>query len=133
MLNFNVYGEKMKVLILSHNPITTYQNMGKTLLSLFSSFNISELCQLYIYPTIPDIEKCNSYYRITDRDVFKSYARFGKVKSRVIQNNEININKHSLFETENDEAFLTKTKNKKLCKKNTTHLKINYKLIIQIH
>ena len=28
----------MKVLLLSHNPVTTYNNMGKTFLSLFSAF-----------------------------------------------------------------------------------------------
>ena len=100
----------MKVLILSHNPITTYQNMGKTLLSLFSSFEKSELCQLYIYPTIPDIDKCSSYYRITDRDIFMSYVNMGRVKSRVINSDEININRHSLYETKGDELFLKKNK-----------------------
>ena len=100
----------MKVLILSHNPITTYQNMGKTLLSLFSSFEKSELCQLYIYPTIPDIDKCSSYYRITDRDIFMSYVNMGRVKSRVINSDEININRHSLYETKDDELFLKKNK-----------------------
>lgn len=40
----------MKVLLLSHNPVTTYNNMGKTFLSLFSAFRPEELCQLYLYP-----------------------------------------------------------------------------------
>ena len=66
----------MKVLIISHNPITTYQSMGKTMLSLFSAFDRSELCQLYIYPTLPDIDVCDSYFRITDRDVLKSLKKF---------------------------------------------------------
>ena len=100
----------MKVLIISHNPITTYQNMGKTLMSLFSSFQKSELCQLYIYPTIPDIEKCNSYYRITDQDVFKSFTRLGKVKSCVITTEDIDVNVHELYESKSDESFLDKSR-----------------------
>ena len=60
----------MKVLIISHNPMTTYDCMGRTLLTLFSEFNRSELCQLYIYPTVPNADKCDSFYRITDNSLF---------------------------------------------------------------
>lgn len=98
----------MKVLILSHNPITTYQNMGKTFLSLFSSFDKLELCQMYIYPTVPDIDACNSYYRVTDRDVLKSYFRFGHVKSRILTQQDINPGQHSFFESEEDAEFFKK-------------------------
>lgn len=90
----------MKVLIISHNPITTYQNMGKTMLSLFCEFERNELCQLYCYPTIPDIPVCGSYFRITDRDVLNSYSHFGRVNSRVIMPHEIDTCKHSLYESE---------------------------------
>lgn len=62
----------MKVLLLSHNPVTTYNNMGKTFLALFSAFRPEELCQLYLYPTVPDTDRCGSYYRFTDRDALRS-------------------------------------------------------------
>ena len=62
----------MKVLLLSHTPVTTYNNMGKTLLSLFSAFHPEELCQLYLYPSVPDTTCCGSYYRFTDRDAMHS-------------------------------------------------------------
>lgn len=62
----------MKVLLISHNPTITNNNMGKTFLTLFSEFKREELCQLYIHPTIPDVDVCQSYYRITDRQVLKS-------------------------------------------------------------
>lgn len=62
----------MKVLLLSHNPVTTYNNMGKTFLSLFSVFSPAELCQLYIYPAVPDTACCGSYYRFTDREALHS-------------------------------------------------------------
>ena len=100
----------MKVLIISHNPITTYQNMGKTLLSLFCAFDKSELCQLYCYPTIPDISVCGSYYRVTDRDVLDSYRHFGRVCSRQILSHEIDTDRHSIYEREEDAKLYKKHK-----------------------
>ena len=101
----------MKVLIISHNPFSTYQSMGKTFLSLFSKFDKEELCQLYIYPTIPDVDVCNSYYRITDKDVLKSYLHFGKVSSREIKSDEIDITVHEKFENKKDEKLYNREKN----------------------
>lgn len=74
----------MKVLIVSHNPISTYNNMGKTLGSLFAAFSAEELCQLYLHPSVPDTNACHSYYRITDRDVLMSYAKL-RVKGGVVK------------------------------------------------
>jgi glycosyltransferase involved in cell wall biosynthesis len=102
----------MKVLILSHNPITTFNSMGKTMLTLFSEFNKEELCQLYIYPTIPDVDKCKSYYRITDKDVLKSYFKF-KVSGREILSSEIGAANGKLFENEEDTSLYRNRKNKK--------------------
>ena len=68
----------MKVLVISHNPICTYDNMGKTILSLFSCFKKEEICQLYVYPSMPDVDKCTSYFRITDREVIRSLRPFAK-------------------------------------------------------
>lgn len=61
----------MKVLLISHNPFSTYQSMGKTFLSLFSAFEKEELCQLYVYPSFPNVDAVGSCYRITDRDAIK--------------------------------------------------------------
>ncbi len=101
----------MKVLIISHNPITTYQNMGKTMISLFSSFKKAELCQLYIYPTIPDIDFCKSYFRVTDKDVLKSYFRF-KVCSGEIDKKTIDTEQHEMFQRKKDQSFYHNQKNK---------------------
>lgn len=62
----------MKVLIISHNPLSDQSNMGKTLCSLFSGFPAEELCQLYIYPTVPNARYCGSYFRITDKDALRA-------------------------------------------------------------
>ena len=101
----------MKVLIISHNPISTYHNMGKTMQALFSAFKKEELCQLYIYPSLPDVDFCNSYFRVTDKDVLKSYFRF-KVDGREIDKSEIKTAKASLFQDEKDEALYRNRKNK---------------------
>jgi len=106
----------MKVLIVSHNPITTFDAMGKTMLTLFSDFEKSELCQLYIYPTVPDVDKCNSYYRITDKDVLKSYFKL-KVSGKEIKYKEIENANGKLFEDENDVNLYRNTKNKKPSRK----------------
>lgn len=98
----------MKVLIISHNPINTYQNMGKTMLSLFSALNKDELCQLYIYPTVPDVDKCSSYYRVTDKDVLSSFYKF-KVNGRVISPD---CSVHKMYENENDQRVYSNPKNK---------------------
>lgn len=74
----------MKVLIISHNPISTFNNMGRTIGSLFSGFAKEELCQLYIHPSVPDLQACNSYYRITDRDVLMSFVKF-RVHGGIVQ------------------------------------------------
>ncbi len=99
----------MKVLIVSHNPITTYQNMGKTLLSLFFSFRIEDLCQFYIYPSVPNIDTCKSYYRITDKDILKSYFIF-KVKGKEIKA-DIQYRSQE-FENENDVKIYRNKKNR---------------------
>ncbi len=73
-----------KILILSHNPLSTYNSMGMTLLRLFSEFPAQSLCQLYIYPSLPDTDHCASYFRITDKDVLRSFFSFFQVKGHEI-------------------------------------------------
>ena len=93
----------MKTLIISHNPISTYQNMGKTMLSLFASFDKTELCQLYIYPTLPNIDRCNSYFRVTDKDIIRSFPLRG-VKGIEISSEQIHID-HEMFECPADQKI----------------------------
>lgn len=101
----------MKVLIISHNPVGTANNMGKTFLSLFSGFAREELCQLYIYPTLPDSDCCGAYYRITDKDVLRSLACFRQPGGPVAPEKISRSN--ALFENPADEGFYRSRKNKK--------------------
>lgn len=73
----------MKVLIISHNPISPQNSIGKTLMSLFSEFKSDELCQIYVNCKKPQKGSCNSYFRISDKDIIKGvFTR--KVKSTEI-------------------------------------------------
>lgn len=101
----------MKVLIMSHNPITTYNSMGRTFLGLFSEFEEEELCQFYVYPTIPNVHKCHSYYRVTDRNLLQSFI-FWKSFGQVIDRDDIKIN-NSLYEKKYDNLLYSNKERKK--------------------
>ena len=101
----------MKVLIISHNPISTINNNGKTMLAMFSEFKKEELCQLYIYPSLPDTNTCSSYFRVTDKDIIKSYFKF-KVQGKVIGEELIDETNHAVFEKVSDERLYRNPKNK---------------------
>lgn len=100
----------MKVLIISHNPLSTQSNMGKTILSLFSGFEQEELCQLYIYPSFPDRDGCASYYRMTDKEalvsVFSRKQPGGEVEKHRIGPEQ------GLYENPEDQTFYKDRKNK---------------------
>lgn len=83
------------------------------MLELFSVFRKENLCQLYIYPTLPDIDRCASYFRVTDKEVLKSYLHFGKVKGRTIKKEQIREDNNSMFEHQEDEGLYRNRKNKK--------------------
>lgn len=85
--------------------------MGKMLLSFFSEFKKEELCQLYIYPTLPDVNVCQSYFRITDKDILKSYIKF-KVKGEIIKEEKIKSSNKNMFENADDVKIYRNVKNK---------------------
>lgn len=101
----------MKVLIISHTPITSHEAMGKTMATLFSAFRREELCQLYIYPTLPDAPYCSSFFRITDKDVLRSYLSFFRVKGGEVPPEKITA-ENTLFEEGRDEGLYRSKKNK---------------------
>ncbi len=106
----------MKILLISHNCFSTYQNMGKTFLSLFSNFEKSEICQLYIYPTIPDVDVCSSYYRVTDKDILNSLLKFRKPGGE-IDKSKISSAEKNLFENAEDAQLYRKKGNKEPLKR----------------
>lgn len=59
----------MKVLVISHNPFSKTQNNGKTLEAIFNNYSKDSISQLFFSDLYPDMDYCNSYFRITDKDV----------------------------------------------------------------
>lgn len=101
----------MKVLIVSHNPMSTYNGMGKTIAAFFSAFEQTELCQFYIYPSYPDVDICRSYYRVTDKDILRSLLTLktpgGKLSADKIGG------KSAVYEKESDRKLYSDKKNKR--------------------
>lgn len=100
----------MKVLIISHLPVSTRNNMGKTFLSLFSGMERQELCQFYIYPSYPDRDRCASFYRVTDKEILKSLPLCRKAGGPVEP--ERIARDQGLYEHPEDESFYRDRKNK---------------------
>lgn len=100
----------MKVLIISHLPVATQNNMGKTFLSLVSGLDRQELCQFYIYPAFPDLDRCASFYRVTDKEILKSLPLRTKVGGSV-EPERITADQ-GLYENPEDESFYRDRKNK---------------------
>lgn len=84
--------------------------MGKTLLSLFAGFEKHELCQMYIYPSYPDRDRCSSYYRVTDKDVLASFLRW-RLPGGEIDRSRISW-QQGLYDNAEDQAFYKNRKNK---------------------
>lgn len=61
----------MRALIISHNSFSKLNNNGKTLESIFKSYNKSQISQLFFNEEKPDFEFCYNYYKITDKDIIK--------------------------------------------------------------
>ncbi len=100
----------MKVLIISHLPIATQNNMGKTFLSLFSGLERQEMCQFYIYPAFPDLDRCASFYRVTDKEILKSLPLRAKVGG-CVEPERITADQ-GLYENPEDESLYRNRKNK---------------------
>lgn len=64
----------MKILLVTHNSFNKNRNNGKTLESLFSSFQKDDLAQLFFSQNEePDWEYCDKYYQLTDFGVLKNF------------------------------------------------------------
>ena len=87
---------KKKVLIVSHNPINTTDNMGKTIGNIFSRFKEEELCQLYFRKQNVEAINCKDFFCIDDVAMVKSVLnRFYKTGKRVSNNTIIEQPKES--------------------------------------
>ncbi len=95
---------EQRILIISHNAFSTFQNMGKTLDRLFKTFRKDNLFQLYFHSSFPNLDKCASIYRITDSDITNKILRKSTVVGRTIESKEISIN-NNLFDDKLSEKY----------------------------
>lgn len=65
----------MKLLVISRDCFSKINANGKTLESLLCSFKREELMQFYTGVDNPDFDFCDSYFRITDMQMMKSFMK----------------------------------------------------------
>lgn len=91
-----------KILIISHNPFSSSDNMGKTMINLFKNFEKKELCQLFFHKQNPNFEICSNYFRINETSVLKSIINHKKSTGEIVEKNTI---------PQNDSIEVKKNKN----------------------
>ena len=95
---FIIWVKKMKypkVLIISHNALSLTNNMGKTLVSYFSSFPKECIAQLYLHEGMPNSNTCSNYYCFDDKDAL--YSIFNKsIKGKIYKGRFFDENSSSV-------------------------------------
>lgn len=70
-----------KVLVIFHNAFDYHRNNGKTLNTLFYGWDSDSIAQLYFSDEIPESKYCKRYFKITDKDVFKTIFSIKRSKT----------------------------------------------------
>ena len=108
----------MRVLVISNNAISEYNNNGKTISSFIRNIALENIAQLYFGSNeLPSIKNCHNYYRITEFDIFKSIISL-KFKTK---------NTHARLMSQIDTHINTKKKDSdfvKFLKKNASTLAV---------
>lgn len=78
-----------KILIISHNPINNFDNMGKTIGNIFSKFSKDELCQLYFKNQNVDAQNCDEFFCIDDVSMCKSIINRRYKTGKIVENKAI--------------------------------------------
>ena len=82
-----------KILVISHNPLSQHSNNGKTLAAVFKDWPVDCFAQLYFSGGLPESQKFNNFFRITDIGLLKSVLKFGYLNTCGSQVNAIkNVN-----------------------------------------
>lgn len=75
---------KPRVLVVSNNCFSKGGSNGRTLANFFKGWPKKNLAQFYISNEIPDSEVCDKYFRVTDKEVLKSFF-YGGEKGTVVE------------------------------------------------
>ncbi len=91
-----------KILIISHNPINQFDNMGKTIGNIFIKFKPNELCQLYFKDQDIYSKNCEEFFCIDDISMCKSIINRRYKTGREMKNervvNQMNHIQTNIFE-----------------------------------
>lgn len=81
-----------RLLVISNNCFSKSSSNGRTLANLLEKWNKERIAQFYIESAEPDFDICENYYRVTDREVLKSFfgkgSSGGPVEKRKIKNDD---------------------------------------------
>lgn len=86
--NTLVHQSSVRILILSHNPLSKNQSNGKTIYSMLKDIPKSNIAQIYLSTDIPDFDLCENYYELNDFDILKRIIN-KKVQGKRIMSNDI--------------------------------------------
>lgn len=80
--------EYPKILIVSNNSLSKYNNNGKTIETFFCDWPKNKLAHLYFHPEIEDIGFCNNSFVVNDYDALDNFIRVVKKPHYRIINEE---------------------------------------------
>jgi glycosyltransferase involved in cell wall biosynthesis len=80
----------MNVLVVSTNCFSDVYNNGKTLESIFSSFDKRNLAQVFFSENMnPDLNFCDNYFKISDVNVLKKLLKLDETCGEIIHSDDI--------------------------------------------
>lgn len=77
--------QEKRVLIVSNNSISKTNSNGRTLGNYFRGYSKDKIAQFCISSTEPDLDICNNYYVITDKNAFQSFLHLRKTRRERIE------------------------------------------------
>ncbi len=83
--------EQPKILVLSHNCFSEFSANGRTLSTFFRFWDKSKVAQLYVNNELPNSNVCDSFYRITDKDILNAIVKSTKAGSQLKNNSSVEV------------------------------------------
>lgn len=98
-----------KILVISNNPFSQTSNNGKTLASFFKEFPPEKVSQLYFSSELPSEGFYQNYYRISDKQIFRSLYSFNKAGSVVAPQINSEISEYKAPVVKHSTTFIVKS------------------------
>lgn len=75
--------QQPKIIVLSHNCFSEFSANGRTLSAFFRFWDKNKVAQLFVNDELPNSTVCNSFYRITDKDLLNSIIKSQNTSSQL--------------------------------------------------